>query len=336
MKKTIWLTLTLSVTLLFTACGVSEDDFQAKDPNNKELEVVEIASGSTTKTIAAKLEEAGIIINGDAFVSKVKELDVASDLQAGKYQLSPSMNVEEIVKLIAEGATFVERIKVVIPEGYEVRQIMDKLVAADLIDPAVFEEELISGTFDYPFIQGLDRSHRLEGYLFPATYQFKKGITEHDIINEMLSAFNKAFDQKFYEQAKNLNMSVEEVITLASIIEREARVAEERPIVSSVFHNRLDKPMRLQSCATVQYILGERKEVLSIKDTRIESPYNTYQNDGLPPAPIASPGKASIEAALYPAETDYLFFVTTNNGDGSHYFSRTLEEHNAAIQKSKK
>jgi UPF0755 protein len=131
-------------------------------------------------------------------------------------------------------------------------------------------------------------------------------------------------------------MSVEEIITLASIIEREAMVAEERPVVSSVFHNRLVKPMRLQSCATVQYILGERKEVLSIKDTKIDSPYNTYQINGLPPAPIASPGKASIEAALNPAQTDYLYFVTTNNGDGSHYFSRTLEEHNAAIKKSKK
>lgn len=336
MKKTIWLTLTLSVTLLLTACGVSKEDYLAKDPNNTDLTVVEIASGSTTKTIAAKLEEAGIIINADAFVSKVKELGVASDLQAGKYQFSQSMTVEEIIKLIADGATYVERVKVVIPEGYEVRQIIDKLEEAGLIDRAVFEEELVSGTFDYPFIQGLDRSHRLEGYLFPATYQFKKGISEHEIINEMLAAFNKAFDEKFYEQAKTMNMSVEDVITLASIIEREAMVAEERPIVSSVFHNRLVKPMRLQSCATVQYILGERKEVLSIKDTQIESPYNTYQNDGLPPAPIASPGKAAIEAALYPADTDYLFFVTTNNGDGSHYFSRTLEEHNAAIEKSKK
>ncbi len=336
MKKTIWLTLTLSVTLLFTACGVSKEDFNAKDPNNNELTVVEIASGSTTKSIASELEEAGIIINADAFVSKVKELDAASELKAGKYQLSPSMNVEEIVQIISDGATYVERIKVVIPEGYEVRQIIDKLEKEGLIDRAVFEDELVNGTFDYPFIQGIDRSHRLEGYLFPATYQFKKDITEHEIINEMLNAFSKAFDQKFYEQAKNLNMSVEEIITLASIIEREAMVAEERPIVSSVFHNRLDKPMRLQSCATVQYILGERKEVLSIKDTQIQSPYNTYQNDGLPPAPIASPGKASIEAALYPSQTDFLFFVTTNNGDGSHYFSRTLEEHNAAIKKSKK
>lgn len=109
--------------------------------------------------------------------------------------------------------------KVVIPEGYEVRQIIDRLEEAGLIDRAVFESELVNGTFDYPFMQGLDRSHRLEGYLFPATYQFKKDLSEHEIINEMLAAFNKAFDEKFYEQAKAMNMSVEDVITLASIIE---------------------------------------------------------------------------------------------------------------------
>lgn len=336
MRKQIGILLILGLSLILTACGVSDKDFQAKDPNNTEGILVEVPSGSTTKSIGALLEAQGIITNEAAFVAKVKELEAASDLKAGKYQLSQSMSVEEIVQVIASGQIYTERVKVVIPEGYEVRQIIDKLEEAGLIDRAVFEDELVNGEFDYPFIAGIDRSTRLEGYLFPATYQFAKDITEHQIINQMLSAFDKAFDQSYYEKAKAMNMSVEEVVTLASIIEREAMVAEERPIVSSVFHNRLVKPMRLQSCATVQYILGERKEVLSIKDTQIDSPYNTYRNDGLPPAPIASPGKAALEAALNPAQTDYLYFVTTNNGDGSHYFSRTLEEHNAAIKKSKK
>lgn len=336
MKKKLGLIFTISFALILSACGLSEQDFQAKDPNATGGEVIEIPSGSTTKSIGKILEEKGIILKQEAFVSKVKELDAANQLKAGNYQLSPSMSVEDIVNTIASGKIYTERVKVVIPEGYEVRQIIDRLEKAGLIDRAVFEEELVNGSFDYPFIASIDRSTRLEGYLFPATYQFPKDITEHEIINQMLHAFDKSFDQAYYEKAKTLNMSVEEVITLASIIEREAMVAEERPVVSSVFHNRLLKPMRLQSCATVQYILGERKDVLSIKDTKIDSPYNTYQINGLPPAPIASPGKASIEAALNPAQTDYLYFVTTNNGDGSHYFSRTLEEHNAAIKKSKK
>ncbi len=336
MNKKLGLLLSISLALFLSACGVSEKEFQAKDPSATESTILEIPSGSTTKAIGKLLEEKGIILNEEAFVAKVKSLGVANELKAGNYQLSASMSVEDIVNVITSGKTYTERVKVVIPEGYEVRQIIDRLEQAGLIDRATFEDELVNGQFDYPFIAGIDRTTRLEGYLFPATYQFSKDISEHDIINQMLRAFDKVFDQSYYEKAKALNMSVEEVITLASIIEREAMVTEERAIVSSVFHNRLIKPMRLQSCATVQYVLGERKEVLSIKDTQIDSPYNTYKHNGLPPAPIASPGKASIDAALNPAQTDYLFFVTTNNGDGSHYFSRTLEEHNAAIKKSKK
>lgn len=322
--------------LLLSACGISKESFQPKDPNNTTDVIVEVPSGSTTKSIGNLLESKGIIKTEDAFIAKVKELSASNDLKAGTYRFTQAMSVEEIVNIIANGQVYAERIKIVIPEGYEVRQIIDRLEKSGLINRAEFENELINGVFDYPFIASLDRSTRLEGYLFPATYQFPKNITEHDIINQMLKAFDKAFDHAYYEKAKSINMSVEEVITIASIIEREAMVAEERVVVSSVFHNRLDKPMRLQSCATVQYILGERKEVLSIKDTKINSPYNTYRISGLPPAPIASPGKAAIEAALNPAQTDFLFFVTTNNGDGSHYFSRTLEEHNAAIKKSKK
>lgn len=336
MRKNLLIVLSISLALVLTACGVSNRDYQAKDPNNTTGIVLEIPAGSTTKSIGKLLEAQGVILNENAFISTVKKLSAANELKAGKYQFNQSMSVEEIVQMIAKGQVYADRAKVVIPEGYEVRQIVDRLEKAGLIDRAVFENELINGKFDYPFITSLDRSTKLEGYLFPATYQFDKGISEHDIIDQMLKTFDHAFDQAYYEKAKSLNMSVEEVITLASIIEREAMVPEERPIVSSVFHNRLDKPMRLQSCATVQYILGERKEVLSIKDTQIKSPYNTYRIDGLPPAPIASPGKAAIEAALNPAQTDYLYFVTTNNGDGSHYFSRTLEEHNAAILKSKK
>jgi UPF0755 protein len=132
-----------------------------------------------------------------------------------------------------------------------------------------------------------------------------------------------------------LGLTVREVITMASIVEREARVHDERPIVAGVFYNRIQTKMALQSCATVQYILGERKEVLSNADIAIDNPYNTYKYPGLPPAPIASPGELSIKAALYPADTEYFYFVTTNLGDGSHYFSKTYDEHLQAIERSK-
>lgn len=336
MKKWQMIVLSLAMTLVLTSCGVSEKDFEAKDPNATEAVIVEIKSGSTTKSIAAQLEEAGLITKADAFVAKVKEMDAANALKAGKYSFTAAMTVEEIVSAIADGAVFSERVKVVVPEGYEVRQIVDRLLEAGLIDKAAFEDELLNGQFDYAFLNGIDRQYKLEGFLFPATYQFPKDATEHQIIDQMLKTFEKHYSTEDMAKATALGMDTNQLITLASIIERETKKPEELATVSSVFHNRLKLPMRLQSCATVQYILGERKEVLSIKDTQIKSPYNTYINDGLPPAPIASPGRAAIEAALNPATTDYLFFVTTNNGDGSHYFAKTLDEHNANIKKSKK
>lgn len=336
MKKWQMIVLSVAMTFVLTSCGLNDQDFQAKDPNATEAVIVEIKSGSTTKSIAAQLEEAGLINKAEAFIAKVKELDAASALKAGKYSFSASMSVEEMVNAIAKGAVFTDRVKVVIPEGYEVRQIVDKLVDAGLIDPTIFENELQNGTFDYNFLKGIDRSYKLEGFLFPATYQFAKDATEHQIIDQMLKTFEKHYSTEDMAKATALGMDTNELITLASIIERETKRPEELATVSSVFHNRLKLPMRLQSCATVQYILGERKEVLSIKDTQIKSPYNTYMNDGLPPAPIASPGRAAIEAALNPASTEYLYFVTTNNGDGSHYFAKTLDEHNANIKKSKK
>lgn len=336
MNRKLWLILCISLSLFLSACGVKETDYEPVNVSSTEDLIVEIPSGSTTKSIAALLLENNLIKSDKAFIQKVKDLDAASDLKAGKYAFSQSMSVEEMVNMVANGTVYSERIKIVIPEGYEVRQIVDKLVDSGLANREALMAELESGSFDYRFLEGVDRSHLLEGFLFPATYQFAKDLNEHEIINQMLKAFDQNFDAAFYDKAKAMNMSIEEVVTLASIIERETKKPEELNIVSSVFHNRLEKPMRLQSCATVQYILGERKEVLSIKDTQIDSPYNTYRNDGLPPAPIASPGKAAIKAALNPDQTPYLFFVTTNNGDGSHYFSTTLEEHNAAIQKSKK
>ena len=149
----------------------------------------------------------------------------------------------------------------------------------------------------------------------------------------MLSRFDEVFEASYYARAEELDMSIDEVVTLASIIEREARVKEEFPIVSSVFHNRLKVNMLLQSCATVQFILQERKPVLSFDDIAIISPYNTYMNTGLTPSPIASPGALAIESALYPEETKYLFFVTKETNDGSHYFNETLEGHNRDVKR---
>ena len=182
--------------------------------------------------------------------------------------------------------------------------------------------------YDSPFTKEIpNRENRYEGYLFPDTYEFDASATGEDITKRMLLRFSEIWTDEYKNRAKELGMTMDEVVILASIIEREAGNEGEMGKVSSVFHNRLNIDMPLQSCATVQYILKERKSVLSVEDTKIDSPYNTYMYKGLPKGPIASPGKAAINAALYPETTDYLYFKVTS--DGVTVFSKTLEEHNS-------
>jgi len=203
------------------------------------------------------------------------------------------------------------------------------IAAVNLVSREEFLEAAAKGEFDYDFLTGVPHGEkRLEGFLFPDTYQFEADATAEEIINVMLKRFGEVYNEEYRRRAQELGLSTLEVVTMASIVEKEAKLDEERAVIAGVFYNRLKKNWKLESCATVQYLLGEPKAELSYKDLEIDSPYNTYKYYGLPPGPIASPGKASLEAALYPEEVDYLFFRA--NPDGSHTFSRTLAEHNQA------
>lgn len=334
MRNTLFVILLLVIVTGLSGC-INSSDYLPVDAANNEAVLVMIPSGATAKSIGALLEDQKLIRSADAFVQKVKDLDAQADLKAGQYKLSGSMSTEEIVKALSGGEVYAETFKIAIPEGFEVVQIVDRLLQDGRIDETLFYNELKSGAFDYKFLTEEDAKTNLEGFLFPATYTFKVGATEHEIIDAMLKKFDTVFNEADYAQADALGLSVRQIITMASIVEREAKLDSERPTVAGVFYNRLKIKMPLQSCATVQYILGERKEVLSFNDIAIDNPYNTYKFYGLPPAPIASPGEPSIKAALYPEKTEYFYFVTTNLGDGSHYFSKTLKEHEAAILKSK-
>ncbi|MDF2673718.1 MAG: mltG, partial [Clostridiales bacterium] len=191
----------------------------------------------------------------------------------------------------------------------------------------VFINEAQNGEFEYDFLKGIpeDRPNRLEGYLFPDTYEFKSGTTEHEIIDKMLGRFQEIFDEEI--SGKLGDRRLDDLIIMASIVEREAKVESERPIIAAVFYNRLKIDMQLQSCATIQYILGTNKERLLYEDLEIESPYNTYLNSGLPLGPICSPGRDSLVAALEPADVDYLYFVLKKyDGDGSHNFARNYND----------
>ncbi len=300
------------------------------EPKNKEKDKeiirIEIPLGSSVESMANQLEQNGVIKSAWVFKIYSKLQKTGSKYRAGIYYLDSGMNIEEITQIIQHGKGFVEIVKFTIPEGFEVRMIVDKLVESGLGSSERFYEIINNNPFDYEFLKEIpEDAVPLEGYLFPDTYEVYKAAKEEEIIKKMLDRFDNVFNEDFRNRAKELNMSINEVVTLASIIEREAKAEKELKVVSSVFHKRLKINMLLGSCATVQYIIKERKDVLLTKDLEIVSPYNTYKNPGLPPGPIASPGKKAIEAALYPDETDYLYFVAEK--DGTHYFSKTYDEH---------
>ncbi len=336
MKKSLIFCVIVLVVMMTTGCSEYLEKYNSPvDENSTETVIFNVPSGATTTSISKALEEAGLIQNANAFKSKVKQMEVDGQMKAGDYAISKAMSSEEIITKLVEGDIFVETFTFTIPEGYEVRQIVDTLEEQGLINREVFMEALKNEPFSYVFLEGVNREYLLEGYLFPDTYTMKVGSSEVDIINRMLARFDEVFKAEYYDRAAELGMTVDEVVTLASIIEREAKVEAEFPIVSSVFHNRIDIGMLLQSCATVQFILQERKEVLLFEDIEIDNPYNTYIYEGLTPSPIASPGALAIESALYPEDTNYLYFVTTEKNDGTHYFNETLEGHNRDIQKGK-
>lgn len=335
MKKLISMTLLLMLVLVFAACNPIEAMNEAVDSSDSELLLVTVPKGASTTKIASILKENDLIMNERAFKMLSKSLEADSKMKAGDYKFSRNLSSEEIIEKLVSGEVFIETNTFTIPEGYNNEQIIETLLAEGLIEKELFEKELKEGVFDYAFMKDVDRTYNLEGFLFPDTYVIKKDASEHDIINVMLRQFNEVFLEKYYSRMTEVDMDINQVVTLASIIEKEAVVDRERELVSSVFYNRLDINMKLESCATVQYTMDEVKAVLSFADIAVDTPYNTYKYPGLTPAPIASPGEKSIVAALYPDDTNFLYFCASNLGDGSQYFSKTFREHEAAIKKSK-
>lgn len=334
MKKFIILTLILIMALTLSSCSLDKLK-EAVDPFDIEEFVVTVPSGATTTSIGTILIENDLIQSEMIFKLAAKELAADGKMKAGDYKLSRSMTTDEIINKLVDGDVFVNTFTFTIPEGFEIRQIIDRLEAEGLIDREVFVDELENGVFNYRFLELIEDRNQFEGYLFPDTYEMQVGSSEYEIIDRMLSRFNQVFEDSYYDRLTELGLSMNDLITLASIVEREAQAKEEFPLVSSVFHNRIQQGMLLQSCATVQYVLGERKDRLTYADIEIDSPYNTYVKSGLPPAPIASPGKLAITSALFPEETDYFYFVVRKDGNGTHVFSRTLSDHNKAKEENR-
>lgn len=295
--------------------------------------MVNIPEGSGLYAISQTLGENGVIRHPLIFRLLEKIKGKNRIYQQGGHLLESGMSYEQIAEKLTMPPEVKpsEAVKVLIPEGYELRNIADALEEKGLIDRSRFEDELEKGKFDYDFINEISRKkNRLEGYLFPATYEIEPGTGEYEIIDMMLKKFNDTV-VPLYKQSGS-TYSLDEIVTMASLVEREAANDSERGKVASVFYNRLEKGMTLSSCATVQYILKERKTILSTSDTKIKSDYNTYINKGLPVGPIASPGEKSVRAALYPEKTDYLYFAAKADGS-ANVFSKTGEEHMETVKR---
>lgn len=299
-----------------------------------------IAPGETAVQIAQRLESQGLIRDANLFRALLRVRGVDRTLEAGDYQLRRNMSMPEIMATLQHGRPPTMRVTIV--EGWRTEQIAGLLRATELANPDRFLELARNGAgFGHDFLSDRpDDSTSLEGYLFPDTYEFESDVTAADVIDRMLAAFDARFTTEMREQAEAQGLSIHEAVTLASIIEREARVPDERRIIASVFHNRLEAGMHLNADPTVQYALGYQEDAgewwkrpLYLEDLQVDSPYNTYRYVGLTPGPICNPGLAALQAAVDPADTDYLYFVANDvAGDGSHVFAETLEEHNANVE----
>lgn len=329
-KKLRWYLPILLLLLLVLGFSGGRDFFGIG--GSREEIPFEITEGSGSSVIANQLKEQGIIRHPILFKLYAR-LQKDALFQKGTHYITDSMSYSDLLEVFASAPNMDEFTrKVVVPEGFELWQIVDLLVENGLGDKATFYHEIENGVFDFPFVSEIpQRENRLEGYLYPDTYLFSTESSEHDILNQMLQAFHEKVIPVYH--GHGTDKSLDEIITFASVIEREAANDEERPLVASVFKNRMETGMKLESCATVQYILKERKTVLSIDDVAIDSPYNTYRNVGLPIGPIASPGVSSVTAALEPAETDYLYFLATADGE-ENLFSVTFEEHNRKLNET--
>jgi UPF0755 protein len=243
------------------------------------------------------------------------------------------MTEEEIMEILKTEGFKRETITFTIPEGFTVDQIASRLAEEGICSASDFKDAVYNADYGYKFIEGIpERNLELQGYLFPDTYEIYLDATPEQIVSAMLNRFNEVFKDEYYDRADALGLTVDEIITIASIIEREVRVPEERRTVSGVIYNRLEIDMKLEMCSTVMYVLDKPQDRLLYSDLRIDSPYNTYMYSGLPVGPIANPGEESIIAALYPEDNDYLFFVLKDPETGAHDFNQTLQQHNAAKQ----
>lgn len=296
--------------------------FLTSRPTNHSVKVV-IEPGLTTDQISRILVQKGVVDSSFFFTVYVKQQGAESKLQAGEYILKTGLSYREALRALLKGPK-IRYYKVTVPEGLTVKEIAKRMVEKTPIKEEDFLAAAKKSDYSYSFLVDVP-TDSLEGFLFPKTYVVTSRMDAHDVIDRMLFQFQKEISPLDFGEAKGKNLNLYQIVIIASMIEEEVKLSDERDKVAAVIYNRLARGMLLEMCSTVQYVLLERKDQLTYEDLRVESPYNTYLHLGLPPGPICSPGLASMEAALKPAPVDYLYFVLTSP-EGRHTFTNSAEE----------
>lgn len=297
---------------------------------------VAIPSGASVAHIGALLERNGVIRSAWAFGWFTRTRGGDEKLKSGRYTLSPDMTLAQILQELKGGGAKPtdDRIRVTIPEGYTLRQIAAAFAQKGIVEEKAFlklatsPDSIAQMHADFPLPKTT-----LEGYLYPDTYFFSAHTPPEQVIDALLTNFSARFARPYQEEIGRSGRDLHRIVTEASLIEREARVQDDRPRIAGVIDNRLKRGMRLEVDATVLYALGHHKQRVLFKDLEVDSPYNTYRHKGLPPGPIANPGLAALQAALRPEANEFLYYVA--RPDGSHIFTRTLPEHEAAKRRAR-
>ena len=285
---------------------------------------VQVVKGDTLSDVAIKLEKAGVIRSAFVFELQARYEGYGTEIKTGRYTFEPGQDSGEILQRLTAGQA-APTISVMIPEGLNITETA-RTVAADSSVPApAFEEAARRTDYGYAFLDNPDVK-TTEGYLFPAKYDFEKGVTARQIIDRLLEQYLlETQDLDIADAKERLDLTENQLVTVASLIEKEAATPKEKPLIASVIYNRMHKDMPLQIDATIQYALKRPKTNLSLEDLKVDSSYNTYKNKGLPPGPICSPGRESLQAALNPADTNHLYYVLEANGE-KHFFTSNYDD----------
>ncbi len=333
LKKIFSITIIILIFIFVVLIGghfYVENKINTPAGNDSVEKIFVVQKGEGVDEIASALEKEGLIKKALYFKIYTLRRSLTRSLQAGKYLLSSEMTIPQIVERLTRGEIMPDEKKITIVEGWNINQIAEYLEEEGIAEKNVFIARANCGCgvdTRRDFLIDKPEGASLEGYLFPDTYFIKKDASASQIINKMLDNFDRKLTDEMRREIKTQNKTIFEIVTLASIVEKEVRTDEDRAKVAGIFYKRLKEGKPLESCATISYILGVNKKQYTYEDTRVSSPYNTYINKGLPPGPISNPSLSSLKAAIWPENTPYRYFLSKK--DGETVFSKTLEEHNA-------